>query len=308
MNRGLSILVLAASAAAIPLISCASIPPGGPAALSDADWWGVFPEEVTFYVYGKTGSHAELLNALLLRAEFGEQEIQALLDNTEKFVAAAKLNGDAKPFFSAVAFGTYSSIFMGMQMNMNAEWEPRQNPHQHWMHRKSGTKIAFPNDNMILLSNGDLEHLFSHIQHPRVDFVPLELAYQMRVSDVVLYFPRFPQELMQSMNIRMEIPVEQLWLSLENNTDNYSLAAVFHLPTEEQARSFPLAGKLVLMSWLKEARIQDLSKRLKTISFVSEGKTVRMTGLDLPTEEFTEKSVAFLGTWLHEHVNGGASR
>lgn len=130
----------------------------------------------------------------------------------------------------------------------------------------------------------------------------------MRVSDVVLYFPRFPQELMQGMNIRMSIPIQQLWFSLEHSTDLYSFAGVFQLPNEKQAKTFPVAGRLVLMSWMKEAKIRDLSKRLKTIQFVSEGNAVRMTGLVLPAEEFTEKSVSFLGTWLHDNVNGGSSR
>ena len=106
MTRSIVISAICTVIAAMLPISCASIPPDESVIVSDADWWGVFSEDVTFYVYGKLDSHVDLLRALLMRAEFGEQEIQALLDNTAKFVAAAKLNGEAQPFFSAVAFGT----------------------------------------------------------------------------------------------------------------------------------------------------------------------------------------------------------
>lgn len=298
--------VAAVCVVGVVLAGCVSVPAEPLTVASEADWWGALPEDATFYVYGRIRTHIDLLKSLLVRAKLGENETQVLLDNTTKFVAAAKLNGESKPYFSAVAFGTYSAAFMGIQMDLSADWSALQNPHRHWEHVDSGVKIAFPYDNMILLTNNDMEYLYAHIKEPKADFVPLDLAYEMRLYDVVLFFPRLPDELLPGSASSMNIPVDRLWFTLENGSDVYAIEAVFHLPSDRQAKAFLLAAKLVLMSWLKEAGIENLAQRLRPIRFVVEGAVVRMTELELPTQEFTEKSVAFVGQWLHEHINGGA--
>ena len=290
----LSVLVLGA---------CASLPEPG----HDAYWWGMLPEEADFYAYLKVESHRDVLALLLSNLGGSREDVDAILRSTGKVVVAGNLDdqpeqassGDLGVGVSAVALGEFSSMLMSIRMNTDGGWSQTiAGTDLYWTHRGNHVKISFPADGVIFFTNGDMEDLLRRWRDPSLMPLPLELSYAMRVSDLVVFFPRFPQSMLERFDLRINVPIRAAWFGVSNTGETYDIDAVFELESEEQARSFAAVAKLALLIWMRQAEIPDAVGRMRGIVLKPEGTVVRLSGLSFTTDEVNGALAAVVQPWL----------
>ena len=289
--------------AVVALGACATLPEPG----HDAYWWGMLPEEADFYAYLKVESHRDVLALLLSSLGSSREDVDVILRSTGKVVVAASLNdqaeqesaGDLGVGLSAVALGEFSSMLMSIRMNTDGGWSRTiAGTDMYWTHRGNHVKISFPADGVIFFTNGDMEGLLRRWRDPSLMPLPLELSYVIRVSDLVVFFPRFLQSVFERLDLRINVPIRAAWIGVLNTADTYDIDAAFELESEKQARSFAAAAKLALLVWMRQAEIPDAVGRLRATTLSPEDTVVRLSGLSFTTDEVNGALAAVVQPWL----------
>ena len=281
-----------------------------PPIMADHEWWGVFPADSFFYAFLKVNSNAEYLRSSITNIPLEAGNLDVMLERTHKIFMAVTAGEESEPSFYLLALGNFSPILMGIRMNFDSQWYKVTNPYLYWVHKKNHMKISFPTSSTILLTSGDMEAFIeSQKNPPRTSSIrlPLEVLYEMRLADTVLYFPSFPTELVDD-NLNIDIPITTAWLSAHNNDGSCSLSAEITLPPDQDANKLLLAGKLIIMSILRETEVDGIGTILKRTQLTADGNVVKLAGLELPLDTLLVKSIPWITPMIEQHLSREVKR
>jgi hypothetical protein len=255
-------------------------------------WLGALPGGSTFYASLDLDSSREALGSLLGGAGVRETTYRAFLDRTSRLYAAVTLLPGAPPEFATLAIGRFPQGPTNLSLLTNREWKKRRESRLYWQHRQVRLQIAVPRDNLILASSGPVVPLADRLQTAPPLALPPEAAAEMEAAALVVFFPRLPPEVEREWGHRA--PVRDLWLSARpvgpGGADRpagpaYELLAVFGLTEVRNPRLVESLFRLLITVWLRGARLDNLSERLKTVQVAAGTDAVRVSGLSLTLEE-----------------------
>lgn len=293
MRRTVSALRAGAAAAAalIALASCATVPKRAP-----SEWLGVLPEDATMYVSFAVPGSADLVKKALKDAGPDFQDVGALMDRTDRMVAAVTLAKGAPVRFDVAALGNYPAGIIGMRLSGNKEWkESSSSSGKYWQWSKAGLQMGIPNNGILLASNGGIEQLLSRWTAPIALSIPPDAAQDMLKSDFVLYMPELPGNITEGAAQKgLNIPIQEVWLNAVKQKNGYELSGAVNTTDEREAKLLGLALKLGLVAWMRSQSLPDVAQRLAPVTIKPVGLQVRLAGLRVTNDEIIPLFLSFV--------------
>lgn len=281
----------AAAAVLIVLTSCASVPKRSP-----SEWLGILPADATLYVSFSVKGSADLVKKALKGAGPDFQDVGALMDRTDRMVAAVTLTKGTPARFNVAALGNYPSGIIGMRLSGNKEWKESKTPSgKYWQWSKAGLQMGIPNNGILLASNGGIEQLLSRWTAPIALSIPPDAAEDMLNSDFVLYMPELPGNVTEDAAQKgLNIPIHEVWLNAVKQKDGYELSGTVNTTDEREARLLGLALKLGLVAWMRSQNLPDTAERLAPVTIKPVGLQVKLAGLHVTNDEIIPLFLSFV--------------
>jgi len=247
---------------------------------------------VSFAVKGS----ADLVKKALKDAGPDFQDVGALLDRTDRMVAAVTLTKGAPVRFDVAALGNYPAGIIGMRLSGNKEWKESTTPSgKYWRWSKVGLQMGIPNNGILLASNGGIEHLLSRWTAPVALSIPPDAAQDMLKSDFVLYMPELPGNITEGAAQKgLNIPIQEVWLNAVKQKDGYELSGTVNTTDEREAKLLGLALKLGLVAWMRSQNLPDMAERLAPVTIKPFGLQVRLAGLHVTNDEIIPLFLSFV--------------
>lgn len=262
--------------------SCATLPPERPS----GQWLGVLPPESTFFVAADIISSRELLESFLAEAEGESKEILNILKRTSRLYAGVKLSPFMPASLSVIALGNYPAALVRIPLGINKEWHKARAPRPYWQHSVKVLQVAVPERNLILFSTGTIERMLERLQHPLSYPLPPEVSFGMEQADFIIFFPILPT---LSEKTQLEkLPFRRFWVTADKGEKFYELVGVFALADTyeiKQARLVKALFRLVLIGWMRKAKLEDIVSRLKGMEITILEENIQITGLRLSNRE-----------------------
>jgi hypothetical protein len=284
-------LLAACCAAFVALGACATIPNRTP-----SEWTGVLPAGATLYASLAMKGSAEFIKRILKESGPGAQDLNALIDRTDRMVASVTLARGESPRFSVVALGSYPSAFIGMRLSGNREWARKHADSGDWWEwAKAGLQMSIPNDAIMLAANGDVQSLLARWSSPRPLPVPVDVAADMQKMAFVLYMPELPGGMTENAAKNgVHLPIQDVWMSAEKVPGAYVISGTANTTGEKEAKLLTLVLRLGIVAWMRTENIPNASERLKTIAVSPAGSQVRFSGMRVGEDELIPLFLALL--------------
>jgi hypothetical protein len=284
-------LASACCAALVFLAACATIPQR-----TTSEWAGVLPPGATLYASLAVKGSADFIKRLLKESGPGAQDLNALIDRTDRMVASVTLSRGEQPQFSVVALGSYPSAFIGMRLAGNKEWARKSGDTGGWWEwGKVGLQMSIPNDAIMLAANGDVQSLLARWGSPRPLPVPADVAEDMQKMAFVLYMPELPGGMTENAEKNgVHLPIQDVWMSASKAPGAYVVSGTANTTTEKEAKLLTLVIRLGVVAWMRTQNVPNTSERLKSISVVPVGTQVRLSGMRVGEDELIPLFLALL--------------
>ena len=277
------------------LASCATLPPPK----SSEEMLSALPPESTFFASVNVDTAGGLVLEVLDRVGLTSRTVDKFWARTERLFVAVQLSPAGPPAISAISMGSYPLGLIRFQLNTSKEWKKIKSDTVYWQHRRENLQIAVPESNLILIPSGSMERILHRLENPLPMPVPEEVIEAMESSSLVIYFPVLPTT-PQMQNL----PIQTVWLSLLRNRDNgqdgglesYDLKAVFYLSEGKDPRILAMLFRLLVMIMMRNAEMDNVASRLKALEITVDEARVRLSGLNLNTEELLRAAGELLGS------------
>lgn len=265
------------------LASCATIPPRA----ADTLWINVLSPDATAYLAVDVAGNRPLLKKAMEGAGASMADVATLLDMSRRALVAVYLRPPEPVRFQVVALGGYPSFFIGLRLGTNAEWKRVDTPQGGFFSNTKNLQAAIPSDAVLLASNGGMENLLARLYRPAVFALPPAVEAAMASSDAVLYMPQLPAGLgaASGSGTGGALPIHEVWMEASVKDGSYEISATVAVEGEKSARSVALILRLVLVSWLNTEKVENVSGKLKSVSIVPDGPSVKVSGLQFTSEE-----------------------
>ncbi|HVP19551.1 MAG TPA: hypothetical protein VMU36_11170 [Spirochaetia bacterium] len=282
---------LAAAAAALLLLaSCASAPKRSP-----PEWMGVLPSDATLYVSISVPQSADLIRRTLKQGGPAYNDVAQLADRTSRVVLSMTLGRDEPMRFAAVALGSYPAFLINLSLSGKKEWKQVSAVDgSYFLFNKANLQLSIPNGGILLASNGAMPMLLSRYKTPVPLPIPPEVKSDMTRTDVVLYMPQLPggigqpapdQPAAMESDERPHLAIREVWVDATKTKEGYLLVGTMNTGTEEQARVLALVLKIGIVAWMKSNDVTDVADRLRAISVIPEGTSVKVNGISVSDQE-----------------------
>ncbi len=281
LHRKNSLIYLALSLFVVLLSvsSCATAPP----VRASEDWFALLPSHSGIYIYLDKDRTATLVESLLKSMDLFNNDIKFILSKTTKIYGAVDFSGDSEPVLSVLTLGSYPSSLIGMRLSMNREWKRIKSTRSYFVSGSNKLEVSLPGNNVIFISQGKINEMLKNYRSPPVFKMPMEVKNDLHSSDFLVYFPLFSEgKALNDNSGRIKTMVNELWLSGNREGEVFKLDGVFGLSSEKQARLFAAVFKLIITAWLRQEKVQDIGKLLKSVAVKPDGKYVRISGFKLP--------------------------
>jgi len=278
--RSRAFVLIAAAVAAVA--SCASVP----LARTDVEWLAALPEDQTFYAVVDVAKSRMLIAAALEVLGMQGNEVETVLDRSDRVYAASLLRIGESPEFHAVAVGRYPLGVVRMALACRSDWQRvKQADGTVWFRHASGASVHVSATGYLYLTTADTDAITAG--GTGGPDVPLEAAWDMIFDAAVVYFPTVPGSF-PSLSRGKDDPIRDFWITLqpaEEDADIYNLAVTFRLRGEDEARTFALVLRFLLVGLMKEAGVEDYSRALGAVEQGVDGVTVSVWGIVLDAED-----------------------
>ena len=284
-------LLAACCAGLLFLGACTTVPQR-----TTSEWMGVLPPGATLYASLAVKGSADFLKRLIKEAGPGAQDVQALIDRTNRVVCSVTIQRGESPRFSVVALGGYPSAFIGMRLSGSHDWAQRSGTSgSYWELIKVGLQMSIPNDGILLAANGGVEPMLARWSSPPPLAVPPEVAADMEKMDFVLYMPELPGGIAENAaNSGVHIPIQEVWLSAAKAPGAYVLSGTANTGSEKEAKLMTLIVRLGVVTWLRTQNVPHASERLAAITVSAVGTQVKLNGMRVGEDELIPLFIALL--------------
>ncbi len=270
----------AAAAVLLALASCVSVPER-----PTEQWLGVLPS-ATFYISLSVPPSAGALKKIFAEAGPEFADLATIVDMTKRLYASVTPAKEGPPKFSAVALGNYPSFFVGFRLGTSADWTGKSSQAGNWYeNKKAGLQVSVPADSALVASMGDIETLLPRLQGSAAMPVPQEVALDMDRSDLVLYMPEVPPDIVEKAAGTMRIPIRQVWLTAHKTDAGYMVGGTAVTETEKDAKVLAVVMRLALVAWLRSQPLDNPGDRLSGVKVVPQGSSLALSGLSFTDTE-----------------------
>ena len=289
--------------AALVFSGCASVP-----RLSLTDWSALLPEDCSLYFNVElTRSSGEVLRAVLEGLSEGMTGVDSLIERTDRIHGGVKLLPDVPPSIYTVIEGRYPTALIRMGMMQSVEWERMESPREYWLSKAGPLKVCMPRSSVILMTTGDIVPVIKRYSGqrngPGARF-PEPVMGAMESSEMVAFLPDFSHGAL-ARSVGAAVPIRELWVTADPVRDGYGLAGFFRLEREESSGVVSRVLRLMLVYVLRQGKIEDFPKKLRSVEIVPEGLTVRVTGLVFAPEELARLLINFLSKGSQDDGGSG---
>ncbi|NOY10103.1 MAG: hypothetical protein GXP33_14820 [Spirochaetes bacterium] len=268
----------------LSISSCATAPP----MRASEDWFALLPSHSGIYIYLDKNRTAAMVENVLKSMDLFDNDIKFILSKTTKIYGAVDFSGDSEPVLSILTLGSYPSSLIGLRLSMNREWKRRKSIRPYFVSGSNKMEISLPGNNVILISQGKIEEMLKNYQSPPVFKMPMEVKNDLHSSDFLVFFPLFSEGTALNNNLSsMKTTVNELWLTGRRDGEMFKLNGVFGLSSEKQAKLFAVVFKFIITAWLRQEKVQNIGKLLKSVVVKADGNFVRISGLKLPEKKIT---------------------
>ena len=284
LHRKNSLIYLALSLFIVLLSvsSCATAPP----VRASEDWFALLPSHSGIYIYLDKDKTAALVENVLKSMDLFDNDIKFILSKTIKIYGAVDFPDNSGPVLSILTLGSYPSSLIGLRLSMNKEWKRRKSSRSYFVSDSNKLEVSLPGNNVILISQGKMEEMLKNYRSPPVFKMPMEVKNDLQSSDFLVFFPLLSDGTALNNNLsRIKTTVNELWLTGNREGEMFKLNGVFGLSTEKQAKLFAVVFKFIITAWLRQEKVQDVGKLLKSVVVEADGKFVRISGLKLPEKK-----------------------
>jgi hypothetical protein len=263
------------------LASCGSVP-----VKTTEQWLGVLPQDATIYMSVSVRPSAAMFRKALTSAGSAYNDISTLFDMTDRMYIAVTLVQGGSPEYSIVAVGNYPTVLLGWRLGSGTDWKPMKSDAGTWYEAaKGGLQLGLPAGTVLLISNGGIERLLPRLQESNALPVPPEVNEDMNRSDLVVFLPKLPGEILDRTEGSMNIPIREVWLDARRNGAKFEVGGTASCTTEKEAKLLSVVMRLVIVAWLRTQNVSDVGERLKSVSVSPEGSQVLLSGLSFTEDE-----------------------
>ncbi|HET6452650.1 MAG TPA: hypothetical protein VFI08_15130, partial [Spirochaetia bacterium] len=190
----------------------------------------------------------------------------------------------------------YPSGIISMRLRGSKDWKEASVSHgKYWQWSKAGLQMGIPQDNILLVSNGDVDGLLSRWQSPVALTIPPDAAQDMKSADFVLYMPELPGNVTESAAQKgMSMPIQEVWMSAAKTKGGYDISGTVNTSTEQKARVVALAVRIGLVAWMRSQQVPELAERLKPVTVSAVGMQVKIAGFHVTDDEIIPLFLSFL--------------
>lgn len=268
------------------LNSCCTIPGDN----TSVDWLGILPRNCNFFIRLDNEKTNKTVKSILEKSGQSNPDIEAVLNYTKLSYLGIMLKGELPPAYSMVLLGCYPTFFMGIALANNREWKEIKNKYNYWQHILSPLQIYYPNDNIIMVSNGNIEQMLENFYKQRSIIMTQELSEAMEESDITLFFPLgLSEDMTPGIKINLKaVNIEEIWMTAETDQVQYAFTGVFVAATPRSARLFYTLFRTIMIAFLRNADVKGVGTHLSSINFKVEGNLIKMTDFFLKEDELVK--------------------
>ena len=266
------------------LAGCATVPPPR----ADRDWLSILPPESTFYTSLTGEAFQDLLIEAMATQQWDTKQLDRVLDLTDRVYAGLQIGFQQEPLVSVIAVGRYPGL-LKVYLIDDDQW--KRIGRSSFAHVTQQLQIAVPERDVVFLSNGGIDRLLARLKNPIPLAFPSDLLKSTESAAAVLYFPELPGGPGGQLE---RLPIQQLWLVLDQKENRYHLEAVFVLTEQRETRVVEILFRLAFTLWMRRAELGDLAARLKAMNIEVIERTVRISDLDFSKQELNKMLQVFL--------------
>jgi len=280
----------AAAAALLWLAGCATAP-----VRPSAQWLGVLPDSATLYLALDVQGSADVLRSALEQAGPDVQEIEPLLERTDRLYASVEMTPGSPSRVSVIALGSYPAGLIRSRLCGSRSWKTVKSPAgSYYVSAKNGLQVGVPGGYAVLASTGSVETLLARLEAPIAPAMPPDAAEGMDRADLSLYLPELPGGL-GGVTGGATLPILEVWLEARRTADRYEIAGTCNTASERDARSLVLLLRLGLVTWMRAQGLSDIGGRLASVTIAAEGLQVKIAGLSFGQDEIVPVLLALAG-------------
>lgn len=271
--------------------SCATAPPRR----ASEDWFALLPANSSMYIYLDRKNSSDLLEQLLNSMKLLDNDIKYILSKTEKIYGAMDVSGSFEPVLSIVTLGNYPASLINLRLSFSRYWEKKKYLKPYFVNKENKLEVSFPGSSVILISQKDIEDMLDNYKEPPVFKMPLLTRNDLKSSDFLIYFPAVPEgTALDDKLTRIRTAVNEIWLGGKRTGDSFALEGSFGVSTNKQAKLFAAVLKLVITAWLRQEKVADIGKVLKSIDVTVVGNIVKISGFDIPEKDMVPALLKFI--------------
>jgi hypothetical protein len=285
-----SYVPLACILTAAVLSSCVTVPPK-----TTGQWLGVLPPDSTIYISIHVKPSAAVFKRAIEEAGPAYNDLATLFDMTERMYLAVTLVPGDFPQFFILALGNYPTLILNWRLQGNADWkEMKSGQGSFFQGVKNDLQLAVPDGSTLLVSNGHINRILPRLSGSEELPLPPDVAEEMTDSDLVVFLPQLPGEILQRAQGNINVPIQQVWLDARKSQEGYEVGGTANVTTEREAKLVAVVMRLVLVAWLRSQQIPDVAERIGHISLAPEGNQVILTGLRFRDDEIVPVLISLI--------------
>jgi len=287
-------LILAAIVFPVILLafaSCATAPPK----MATEEWFALLPEKSSMYIYLDKAKSSDLLDEILVSAKLLDNDVKYILSKTDKIYGTMDISGNSQPVLSIVTLGSYPASLINLRLSFSKYWEKKKYKKVYFVNKGNKLEVAFPGNSVILISQKAIEVMLENYIEPPFFKMPDPVKNDLKSSDLLIYFPAVPEgTALKDRLTKIRTAVNEIWIAGNRKGDDYELSGAFIVSTDKQAKVFAALFRLIITAWLREEKVKDIGKVLKSITVAVEGSTVRVSGFEIPEKDIVPLLMQFM--------------
>lgn len=265
------------------LAGCESVPAG----MDSANWFGLLPEDASYYLVIDNNSSRDLVKDLLKKSPYYSGDTEAIVNSTGRIYISVSARENKKTELSFVFIGSYPKMFIESALKGNKEWETITGNHTYWKHKVHGIELAIPSGYCIVLSQGTVAPMLSAWDAKRTGNISAAVAGEIELSDLVVFFPVGIDEATASdlkLNIKRTL-IEEIWITGKKNGENVNLTSVIQVSGDINPEAFKRLFQFMVLAILRREKVEGAVERMKNVNFYVEDRRIKMSQFYLTREE-----------------------
>lgn len=253
------------------------------------------PPDAAMYMAVRTEHLQSLIGDVVGAFELNADEVDDIIADSDRIVAAVGSSGDAGALTAAAA-GSYPGGRIRFGLTLSRAWrrmtvETDVSTRRYFQEREGVGQLAVPSNTLVFFSNGGM---VDTVQRAAFDSPPDDAVQLDSNAELSVLLPRVGDRIRSTLPQQAQnLPIEQVEVNVRYDEDNLSLPFEVYgrvgLADERGARVFSVIARLVIGNLAEGVP-------LSALSVDRSGKTITFSGLPADEQRLREWLAGILGT------------